>query len=145
MQGFNVAPMCGYLAGPQDLGTVQDREKGLEKVQIKRKNLHDKGYEYGQKYFYTKKDAKGFPEIVGHQNTIPSGTFINIGKTNCFSPNDTNGKITRCTTQIQGGAELVQDEKGTRVQQSGYQKMFSKNAVLVNAVSESEVFTSATK
>lgn len=142
MQGFNVAPICGYLAGPQDLGTIQERTKGFEKVKVE---LKQKEPGHGLKRLYTQKDGKGFPNIVGKEHTSPLGTSITIGKTTCFSPKDKNGKITKCMTQIQGGTELIQDETGTRVQQSGYQKMFSNWAVLVNAASENEVFTSASK
>lgn len=145
MQGFNVAPMCGYLAGPQDLGTIQDRTKGLKAVEVKLKNPTGRKNTDGLKYIYTKKNADGFSEIVGQQNKTIGGTSITIGKTTCFSPEAKKGKITICTTEIQGGAKLVQDETGTRVQQSEYQRLFSKNAVLVNAVSESEVFTLASK
>lgn len=140
MQGFNVAPICGYLTGPQDLGTVAEMEKGAEKLEIKPKhrknkdtknlNVHDYALLFGNKH-------------SGFSFTEPAGTTITIGKTKCFAPAKDNGKIAHCVTQITNGTELVQDATGTRVQQSEYQKIFGKGAIFINGVAENEVFTSA--
>lgn len=142
MTGFNIAPICGYLAGPKDLGTVAEMEKGAEKIELKQKNWHNRITKNPNVHDYALLfggKSKGF------SLTEPAGTTVTIGKTKCFAPAKDNGKIAYCVTQINNGTELYQDATGTRVQQSAIQNLSDKGSIYIGGIPEKEVFTSALK
>lgn len=102
---LNTAPMCGYWTGPQDLGTIQSREQGLKK--------HEYNSFVPQALYFNDKYVE-----IGRKSIDSSGTTITINDESCFSQKGTNGQIGMCITQIEDGAELIQNNGGIIVKES---------------------------
>lgn len=124
LNGGMITPACGLIGNfsPASLGTVKDGEASLQNWSTTQKE-NSKGY-----IQFFDADGKDIGAInkgdKRYGNNQP--TYIRFGQTRCETEAGSQ-EITKSTTQVEGGIELVTDASGSYVRNSAFQAAREKS------------------